>query len=143
MNQDTELLVTDKGSIILPNGQLAVPGAIVKADVFIKHQELLGSMLNSGQLTEKLDTRVTGIDFEREKSPGLPVAGNDSEGLEAGKALRTVGGNDAATLARLAEIKTEQEKAKEAETARQAVMAQVVEEPLTLAEAKELGILKS
>lgn len=143
MNQDTNLLVTDKGSIILPNGQLAIPGATVKAGLFVKHQENLATLLASGNLTEKLDTPVTGIDIERERSPGLPIAGAEDQGLEASKALRTVAGNDTATLQRLAEIKAEQEKARQAEQQRQAVMADIVDEPLTLAEAKELGILKS
>lgn len=143
MNQDTLLLVTDKGSIILPNGNLATPGMQVRAGEFAKHQENLATLLREGNLSERLDQPVNQIDVERVPSPGLPIAGKDSEGLDANKTARVVAGsaNDAATIARLAEIKAAQEAAKKAEAERQSLMADVEGQPMTAEEAQALGLI--
>ena len=142
MNENTELLVTDKGSIILPSGNLAVPGNRISASEFRRHQEQLKILLAGGNLSERLDQPVSAIDVNRVPSPGLPIAGADEEGLDEKKAARMVSGsNDAATIARLAEIKAAQEAAKKAEAERQQIMAEVENQPMTPEEAQALGLI--
>lgn len=137
MEPDTILYVTDRGSILMPNGSLALPGGTVVARDFAKHQENLKTLLASGNLSLQ-PVKATGLDVRRvdELAPALPNEIN----LKTGEGVpRTVAGsqaNDAETLRRVAEIKAAKEQ-------REKALAEVGEGAVvTLEEAQALGLVR-
>lgn len=137
MDPNTLLLVTDRGSIILPNGSLAIPGQRVPALMFKAHQMQLAELLRAGNLSEQ-DVQVTGLDVKRvdELPPALPHEMNLKTGEGVPRSVAGSGSNDQETIRVLGEIakqKAEREK----------VLADVgANTVLTPEEAQALGLVK-
>lgn len=137
MQPDTKLLVTDRGSIIMPNGSLAVPGSYVLAGDFVRHQEQLKILLAAGNLSEKA-VPVTGIDVQRvdELPPALPNEINLKTGEGVPRSVAGSGSNDSETIRRVKEIA-------EAQAARQKALESVgADVSLTPEEAQALGLVQ-
>lgn len=137
MTPDTLLLVTDRGSIIMPNGSLAVPGSRVRVGEFVKHQEQLKILLESGNLSAK-DVPVTGVDVVRvdELPPALPNEINLKTGEGVPRSVPGSQANDAETIRKVGEIA-------QAKAAREKALAEVGPDAvLTPDEAKALGLVQ-
>jgi hypothetical protein len=140
MNPNTPLLVTDKGSIILRGGRIAKPGEHITPADFKGCEAQLRILLDAGNLSEK-DIEVTGLDIQRVDELPPPVPGDID--LKTGKGVLrgAPGGDEAATIARLKEIKQAQEAADAKTAARQKLLAEVGDSELTLEEAQALGVV--
>lgn len=137
MQPDTVLYVTDRGSILMPNGSLAMPGGTVLAGDFAKHQENLKTLLASGNLSLE-PVRVTGLDVRRvdELAPPLPQEINLKTGEGVPRSVAGSKANDGETIRRVKEIA-------EAKAAREKALAEVGEGAVvTLEEAQALGLVR-
>lgn len=136
MQPDTILYVTDRGSILMPNGALAMPGGTVRAGDFVKHQQNLQTLIDSGNLSLQ-PVKATGLDVRRvdELAPALP---NEID-LKSGKGVpQSVAGsqsNDAETIRKVQEIAA-------AKAAREKSLSEIGDGTvLTLEEAQALGLV--
>lgn len=137
MQPDTKLYVTDRGSIILPSGALAVPGNVVLASSFAKNRAALDELLAAGKLS-LAPVQVTGIDVQRvdELPPALPNEINLKTGEGVPRSGSSAAANDGETIRVLKQIA-------EAKAAREKALAEVgPDSVLTPDEAKALGLVK-
>lgn len=141
MDQDTKLIVTDKGAIIMPKGRLAKPGDTVTVAEFKGYEAQLEILCEAGNLSQE-SVQVTGIDTERVSDEDrLPALETELDGKNAPRSVS--GANEAQTQAQLAEIKAQQEQREQQAAQQKAALAQVgADAELTPEEAQELGIMK-
>lgn len=137
MNPDTILYVTPVCSIMLPSGKVAIPGTALRAGDFVKHQAQLKILLEAGRLSLSPTEQVS-IDVKRveEPAPALPHEIDLRTGAGAPRSVAGSRANDAATMARVEEIKR-------AKAAREKTLAEVgADTVLTPEEAQALGLVK-
>lgn len=137
MQPDTILYVTDRGSILMPNGSLAVPGGTVRAGDFAKHQENLKTLIASGNLSLQ-PVQATGLDVRRvdELPPALPNEIDLKTGKGVPRSGSSAAANDGETMRVLKQIA-------EAKAAREKALAEVGDGAvLTPDEAKALGLVQ-
>lgn len=141
MNPDTNLYVTNKGSLLMRGGKLLSPGASLKAADFKGIEANLQTLLAAGNLSLS-PVEAQELDIERgEQLPPIPLAKADGT-IDLSLMPKIVAGKDEqATLAKVREIKAAAEARVAEEAKRQKVLADFAGASLTPAEAKELGVI--
>lgn len=135
MQPNTVLLVTDRGSLVLPGGRMVKPGERFQARAFQGREERLAALVAEGNVTTDLDRPVSQLDLRMDalkESAPLPHE------IVVGKADAPAG-----PTADEARIRSELRELGEKREARQAALAEMQDQELTPEEAKALGILNS